>query len=72
MKISVSVKPRSSAQSIEQVADQYIVRVTAAPTDGEANEQVVHVLAKHFNIAPSLVAIVKGHTAKHKIIEIDL
>ena len=46
------------------------VWVHSVPAEGQANEAVIKLLAKHFDVAKSLVAIVSGHTSRNKIIEI--
>lgn len=48
------------------------VKVTAPPVDGKANRYVKKLLARHFNVAPSLISIVRGEKNSIKIIEIDL
>ncbi len=71
MIIAVKVVPRSSKNAIEKIGEQeYRVRLTSAPTDGKANEQLVKLLAKHFDVAQSLVRIVSGKTGRNKKVEI--
>jgi len=71
MKISVKVIPRSSKNSIEKIDDKtYKVKLTAAPTDGKANEQLIKLLAEYFTVSKSNVSIVKGQTSPKKIVEI--
>jgi uncharacterized protein (TIGR00251 family) len=71
MKISVRVVPKASKAEIEKISEsEYRVRLTKAPADGEANEQLVKLLSKHFGVAKSLVRIVSGATGRNKIIEI--
>lgn len=48
------------------------VRVTAAPTDGQANEAVRRLLAKRLALAPRDVTLVSGATSRLKIFEIPL
>ena len=50
---------------------EVLVRVTAAPNDGEANKAVRKLLAKELGIAKSKVSILRGETSRHKLLEID-
>ena len=47
------------------------VRVSAAPTDGQANAALTTFIAKTLKRPRSAVRIVSGETARLKIIEID-
>jgi uncharacterized protein YggU (UPF0235/DUF167 family) len=46
------------------------VRVTAAPEDGKANAAVIALLAKALGVPRSALAIVRGATARDKIIRL--
>ncbi len=71
MKISVRVIPKASKTSVERISEtEYRVRLTKAPADGEANEQLIKLLSKHLGVAKSLVRIVSGATSRNKIVEI--
>lgn len=50
----------------------YTVSVKEPAVDGKANKAIIQALAKHFGIAPSLVTLVSGATAKQKIFEIGV
>jgi uncharacterized protein YggU (UPF0235/DUF167 family) len=52
-------------------AGRLAVRVTAPPVDGEANDAVVRVLARHLQVARSSVRVVRGASSRTKWIEID-
>jgi uncharacterized protein len=71
MKISIQVKPKSRENSVELQTDgSYLVRVTALPTDGEANEAVIDELAGYFDVPKTKVTIKSGHGSRRKIVEI--
>lgn len=71
MKLFIKVKTNSKKISVDKIDGQhYIVRVTASPVDGKANEAVIRVLAEFFDIAPSTITIVKGLAAREKIVTI--
>jgi uncharacterized protein YggU (UPF0235/DUF167 family) len=48
-----------------------LVRVTAAPVDGAANEAIARVLSKRLGVAVRAIRIVGGQTSKSKVVEID-
>lgn len=71
MRIYIKVSPRSSKNEVTKISEgEYKVKLTAAPVGGQANSALVEILAKHFNVAKSLVKIVGGKSAKTKIVDI--
>jgi hypothetical protein len=71
LKIAVTVKPNAKkAQVVELAEKQYRVAVREAAQDGKANRALVDILADHFGVAKSTVKIIRGHSARHKLIEI--
>ena len=47
------------------------VRVAAKPVDGTANEALLRLLAATLGVARSRVRVVRGVTARSKLVEID-
>ena len=71
MIIRVKVQTHAKFEKIEETGlDEYKVWTTAAPSDGEANEAVIEILADHFNTSPSYIRIKSGNKSAHKLIEI--
>jgi len=71
MRIYVRVSPRSSKNEVIKISDgEYKVKLTAPPVDGQANDMLIKVLAKHFDVSKSSLRIVGGKSAKTKIIDI--
>jgi uncharacterized protein (TIGR00251 family) len=67
----VQVVPRSSrSEVVGEYNGSLRVRIAAPPVDGAANEELIRVLAKTFNVSRSSVTIVSGHTGKVKQISI--
>ena len=46
-------------------------RVTAPPVDGQANAALVKLVAKTLGVPKSRVTLVKGHTARDKLVRVD-
>jgi len=71
MRIYAKVSPRSSKNEIKEIGkNEYKIKITAPPVDGEANEMLIKILAKHFGVAKSAVNIVGGKSTKFKMIDI--
>jgi len=72
-RLVVRVKPGSSKGPL--VVDEgeagLVVYVREKAIDGKANDGVITALAKHLEIAPSRVRVVRGHTARIKQIEVE-
>jgi uncharacterized protein len=69
--ISVSVKPRAKKESVTQIsASEYQVAVKEAPHDGKANLALIKLLSEYFSVPKSQIKIVRGHTARRKILAI--
>ena len=71
MKINVSVNPNSKYSQVTKLSDyDYKVKVDAPAQDGKANERLIEILARHFEVANTCVSIVKGFKSKRKIVDI--
>jgi uncharacterized protein (TIGR00251 family) len=71
LRITVQVTPRARRSGVAALPDGTLhVRVTAGPHDGQANEAVTAVLARHFGVSRGRVRIVVGMRARRKIVEI--
>jgi uncharacterized protein (TIGR00251 family) len=65
---------RDSIDGIEETSDGrpvLKVRVRAAPSDGDANDALVRLIAKTVGVPPRAVNLVTGHTARLKRLKID-
>ena len=71
MKYTIKVKTNAKVNAVEESdTGELRVLVKAPPQEGRANEAVIEVLAAHFKIPKSRVAIVGGFKSKNKIIQI--
>lgn len=68
--IALRVTPNAKAEAIIVEQGQLKVRVTVVPEDGKANKAVVALLAKALGIAKSRVTIVRGETARDKLVRV--
>jgi len=71
MIIHIKVKPNSRASRLEQNQDgTWLAQLKSPPVDGKANEELVALVAKHFNRPKSDVSIKSGASSRNKLIEI--
>ena len=71
-KISVQVHPNAARDEVVGFTDGVLqVRVSAPPVRGKANRELIALLSQILGMSKSSLSIVKGHTAKNKIIAIS-
>ena len=69
--LRVSVKPRASRDALGgERAGALVVRLSAPPVEGAANEALQRFLGRTLGIAPSAVQILKGLAGRHKLVAI--
>lgn len=70
---SVSAKPGSKKGPLVEAGEDghLTVFIRERAVDGAANEGLIAVLAKHFDVPKSRISIVRGHSSRHKIVDID-
>ncbi|HKT45108.1 MAG TPA: DUF167 domain-containing protein [Gaiellaceae bacterium] len=70
-RLRLRVSPGSGrAEFVGRYGDAWKVRVTAAPEHGRANDAVLRLVADTLAVPLASVAIVSGHGARDKIIEL--
>jgi uncharacterized protein (TIGR00251 family) len=70
--IKVRVQPKSSRNQVDGFQDGALrVRVTAAPTEGQANAAVIALLAKTLGISKSRLEIIRGYSSRDKVVSVD-
>jgi uncharacterized protein (TIGR00251 family) len=70
--LRVRVKPRASRDAIDGERDgALVVRLKAPPVEGAANAALSRFLGRALGVAPSAVRIVKGGSARQKLVAID-
>jgi uncharacterized protein (TIGR00251 family) len=70
-RLRLRVSPGSGrAEIVGRHGDAWKVRVTAPPEHGRANEAVLRLVAEALSVPRDAVAIVSGHGARDKIVEL--
>ena len=68
-KIVVEVKTNSKEIKVEKITDNvYKIKLTTSPVNGQANKQLIEVLAQYFKVAKSQIEIKSGQTSKTKVV----
>ncbi len=71
--LRVRVKPRASKSRVLGERDGELeVAVSAPPVDGAANEELVRILAEHFEVPKSAITIFRGASGRAKIVRISV
>jgi uncharacterized protein YggU (UPF0235/DUF167 family) len=56
----------------EQNNASLVVFLKNRAVDGVANKELIEQLAAHFGVSKSRVSILKGHTSRNKLVEVDV
>ena len=65
--IPVRVQPRGSRSEIQGVKDGRLrIKITATPTGGKANKDVIRQLAREFGVPPSRITLTRGAAQRNK------
>ncbi len=71
MKVSVKVKAGAKEDKVDRIDEQNLrISVKAQAKEGKANQAVIALLSRYFDIPKSRIMILKGHTSKNKILEL--
>lgn len=71
MTLRVRVTPRASRDALAgERGGALVVRLTAPPVEGAANEALVRLLGKTLGVPPSAVRIVAGATGRNKTVAV--
>jgi uncharacterized protein (TIGR00251 family) len=71
VELSVIVVPRSSRCEIAGIHNNSLrIKLTSPPVDNEANVQCCSFIAKQLGIAKKQVSIIRGKTARKKVVKI--
>jgi uncharacterized protein len=67
----VRVRPRSSRDALSgEKEGALVVRLTAPPVEGAANEALARFLGRTLGVAPSRVRVVGGATGRNKVVSV--
>ncbi len=70
--IAVRLTPRAHENAIVGEREgALLVRVTAPPLDGRANDALCRLLAKRLGVGVRRISVVRGASAREKLVRID-
>lgn len=70
--LKVKVEPRASQKGISGLFGEALkIKVNAPPAGGEANKELIEILSEEFGIRKTAIRIIKGHSSRNKVIEIE-
>lgn len=69
-RLAVRVTPNAKADAVAIEDGTVKVRVTVVPEDGKANKAVIALLAKALGVSKSSLSIVRGETARDKVVQL--
>lgn len=70
--LQVKVKPNARVSTLEKSADgTWLAHIKAAPIEGKANEELMALVARHFQCRKSAVSIKSGASSRVKLVKIE-
>jgi hypothetical protein len=73
IRLAVQIIPNAKKSEVIGVLDNALkMRLQAQPIEGKANEALMRHIASLLGVPKSAVSITHGHTAKKKILEVDV
>jgi uncharacterized protein len=70
--IRVRLTPRAAREQISAGdGGSYLVRVTAPPVDGRANDALCRLIARRAGVAPSRVTLLRGAKGREKVLAVE-
>ena len=70
-RLALRVTPGARSEALELDREVVLVKVRAKPTDGEANDAVLALLARALGIATSRLRLLRGATGRDKLVQLD-
>ncbi|MGH9846940.1 MAG: DUF167 domain-containing protein [Blastocatellia bacterium] len=68
---AVRVQPRASRSQIAgELNGALKIRLAAPPVDGEANDELIRLLARLFDLPRGQIALLSGQTSKNKVVRV--
>jgi len=73
IQVIVRIYPRARKQGVEELpSGELKLKVKSPPIKGEANWEVIRVLASYFGLPPSRIKIIRGEKSRLKLISLEV
>ncbi len=71
-RITIRVQPNAARNEVLGLSGDVLrLRIAAPPVRGRANKELIAFLSRRLNISRQSVTIVRGHTAREKVVAIN-
>ena len=71
--IQVKVKPNARVSALApSEGGAWLAQLKAAPVDGKANEELIALVARHFQCRKSAVSIKSGASGRMKLVQVEV
>lgn len=70
--IEIKVIPDSDKNELVKEDSKVKIKVKASAEKGKANQAVIKLLSKYYNVSKSSIKIIRGKRKRNKLIKIDL
>lgn len=72
MVLQIRVKPKARVSALQALDDgTWLAQLRAAPVDGNANAELIELVARHFGCRKAQVSIKTGTTGRVKLVSVD-
>jgi uncharacterized protein YggU (UPF0235/DUF167 family) len=71
-RLAVKVTPGAREESVALTDEAVLVKVRAPADKGAANDAVIAVVARALGLAPSRVTLLRGGTARQKLLKVEI
>jgi uncharacterized protein (TIGR00251 family) len=73
VRLAVRARPSARRSAVLGFDGAFVgVQIAAPPIDNHANDELVRILSTALHVARSHVRVVRGHTGRNKLVEIDV
>ena len=70
--LAIRVQPRAKRSEVAgERGGAVVIRVSAPPVDGKANQAVTRLIAKALGVGRTSVRVVRGERSRDKVVEVD-
>jgi uncharacterized protein len=70
--LAIRVQPRAKRSEVAgERGGAVVIRVSAPPVDGKANEAACRLIAERVGVPKSAVRVVRGESSRDKLVRID-
>ena len=71
-KIIVHISANARSSELKKISETtYKAKIAASPLEGQANAELIKILAKHFRVHKSKISIIQGIVNRKKVVAID-